>query len=153
MMLTGRWTYRSYLNVTDLVGGDAPAALSLIVREGVFDLSQTADGQVEGALGFDTGVALRISGTAWAISDGIGFALRGTGLDGTATAAWRYAYRGVAFHPWPDPAAQVPTMLGNVLRLAPDRADAEPAALSFIAVRHGDAPPPRTQRPPSRLLR
>ena len=167
-MLNGRWTYRSFRDVADITDGDPRAAAALILLEGVLDLSQAPDGTVEGGLGLATGHALRIAGTAWTTAEGLCFALDGTGLDGpgrdrtgrdgTSTAGWRYVFRGIVPPPWPadssraDIRRDVSPMLGRVLRRAP-RDAAGPAVASFIAVRHGDAPPPRTHRPPSPLLR
>lgn len=153
-MLSGYWSYRSYHNLTKLVGDDAQAALVRIFGEGVFELSQFDDGRIEGGLGMDTGYALRITGSVETTGNGLGFTLIGEGLDGTATAAWRYDYRGVVGYMWPNGVDQVPSLLGTVIRVKAHGPNA-PAGYtaSFIAVRHGDNPPPRTARPQSSLLR
>lgn len=157
-MLDGRWTYRSFRDVADITDGDPRAAAALILQEGVLDLSQAPDGTVEGGLGLATGQALRVAGTAWTTAEGLCFTLDGTGLDGTATAGWRYLLRGIVLPPWPVEASPAdirrgaPPMLGRVLHRAP-RDPAGAAVASFVAVRHDDAPPPRTHRPPSPLLR
>jgi hypothetical protein len=153
-MLSGHWTYRSYRNLTKLVGADPQAALTLILGEGVFELSQSGDGRVEGALGMETGDALRITGSVESAGNRTGFTLIGTGLDGTATAGWRYDYHGVVGYTWPDGVDQVPSLLGTVIRVKAHGPNA-PAGYtaSFIAVRDGDNPPPRTARPLSSLLR
>jgi hypothetical protein len=150
-MLSGHWTYRSYRNVATLVDGDQQAALALIFGEGVFELRQSDDGRVEGGLGMADGYAMRIIGSAGKDS---GFALIGEGLEGTATAGWRYDYRGTAGFMWPDAVDQVPTLVGTVVRVKAHGPDA-PAGYTacFIAVRQGDNPPPRTARPQSSLLR
>jgi hypothetical protein len=153
-MLSGHWTYRSYRNLTKLVGEDPPAALALIFGEGVFELHQSDDGRVEGGLGMETGYALRITGSTETTGDGLGFALIGEGLDGTATAGWRYDYRGVVGYMWPNAVDQLPSLLGTVVQVKAHGPNA-PAGYtaSFIAVRHADNPPPRTARPLSTLLR
>jgi hypothetical protein len=153
-MLSGHWTYRSYLNLTKLVGDDPQAALALIFGEGVFELYQSDDGRVEGGLGMETGYALRITGSVETTADGLGFMLMGEGLDGTATSGWRYDYRGVVGYRWPNSVDQTPTLLGTVVRVNAHGPNA-PAGYtaSFIAVRHADDPPPRTARPRSSLLR
>ncbi len=153
-MLSGHWTYRSYRNLTNLVGEDPQAALALSFGEGVFELHQSDDGRVEGGLGMATGYALRITGSVETTGDCLGFTLVGEGLDGTATAGWRYDYRGVVGYMWPDGVDQVPSLLGTVIRVKAHGPNA-PAGYtaSFIAVRHGDNPPPRTARPRSSLLR
>jgi hypothetical protein len=145
-MLQGRWTYRSYRNTSALVGGDAQAALGLIFGEGVFDFT-TADGdRFGGALGMGTGYALTLQGELLP-GDPPGFAIVGLGIEGTPTAGWRYDYRGVAGHRWPDGVDQVPSLLGTVIRVNA-HGPSSPAGYtaSFIAVRHSDDPPPRTLR-------
>lgn len=142
-MLTGKWTYRSYLNRTALVGDDAAAALALIFGEGVFDLHDR-DGAVTGALGMGTGYALAVTGS---VEPGATFAMIGLGLEGTATAGWRYDYRGIVCPSWPQAVDQIPCLAGTVVRVKAHGPDA-PAGVtaSFIAVRHDDDPPPRTER-------
>jgi hypothetical protein len=153
-MLSGHWTYRSYRNLTKLVGNDQQEALALIFGEGVFELRQSGDGRVEGGLGMEAGYALRITGLAGMKGNGMDFTLTGEGLDGTATAGWRYDYRGVVGYMWPNAVDQVPSLLGTVVRVKAHGPDA-PAGYtaSFIAVRHPDNPPPRTTRPLSSLVR
>ena len=153
-MLSGHWTYRSYRNLTKLVGNDQQEALALIFGEGVFELRQSDDGRVEGGLGMAAGYALRIIGLVGVNGNGMDFTLTGEGLDGTATAGWRYDYRGVVGYTWPNAVDQVPSLLGTVVRVNAHGPDA-PAGYtaSFIAVRHPDNPPPRTARPLSSLMR
>jgi len=153
-MLSGRWTYRGYHNVAKLVGGDQQAAFALIFGEGVFELHQSDDGRVEGGLGMESGYALRITGSFGTAESGLGFVLNGEGLDGTATAGWRYDYRGVVGHMWRDAVGQVPSLVGTVVRVKAHGPDA-PAGYtaSFIAVRHADNQPPRTARRLSSLMR
>ncbi|MGH7047356.1 MAG: hypothetical protein ACREE2_13330 [Stellaceae bacterium] len=153
-MLSGHWTYRSYRNLTKLVGEDPQAALALIFAEGVLELHQSGDGRVEGGLGMETGHALRITGSVATIGNGVGFTLTGEGLDGTATVGWRYDYHGIVGYMWPNGVDQAPSLLGTVTRVKAHGPNA-PAGdtASFIAVRHGDNPPPRTARPRSSLLR
>jgi hypothetical protein len=153
-MLSGHWTYRSYRNVTNLVGDDQQAALGLIFGEGVFELRQSGDGQVEGGLGMEAGYALRITGSVGTDGNGTAFTLIGEGLDGTATAGWRYDYRGIVGYMWPDAVDQIPSMLGTVVRVKAHGLDS-PAGYtaSFVAVRHPENPPPRTARPLSSLVR
>src|SRR5262245_57148118 len=116
-MLSGHWTYRGYRNLTNLAGEDPQAALALIFAEGVFELYQSDDGRVEGGLGMKTGYALRITGSVETMGNGPSFALIGEGLDGTATAGWRYDYRGVVGYMWPNGVDQVPSLLGTVVRV------------------------------------
>jgi hypothetical protein len=153
-MLSGRWTYRSYHNLAKLVGEDPQAALALISGEGILELHQADDGRVEGGFGMENGCALRITGLFEATGTGLAFRLNGEGLDGTATAGWRYDYRGVVGPMWPNAVHQVPSLLGTVVRVKAHGPDAPAGhAASFIAVREADNPPPRTARPLSSLMR
>jgi hypothetical protein len=49
-MIAGTWTYRSYLNSSKLVEGNAQTALSLIFGEGVFTLTNPTPTSVAGIL-------------------------------------------------------------------------------------------------------
>ena len=153
-MLSGSWTYRSYHNIVKLVAQDQHAALALIFGEGVFELHQSDDGHVEGWFGMATGDALRITGSLGTTGNGQDFTLRGEGLEGTATAGWRYDYCGVVGHMWPNAVDQMPSLLGTVVRVKAHGPNSPAGCTaSFIAVRHVDNPPPRTARPLSILLR
>lgn len=140
-MLAGKWTYRSYRNETDLVGDDAAKALALIFGEGVFEFVDAGGGRFTGGLGMGPGYALTLEGEAVAE----GFAIRGTGIDGTATAGWRYDYRGGFGYRWPEGVDQPDTMLGTVVRVVAHGPNS-PAGVTagFIAVRQ--APQARSQR-------
>ena len=144
-MLGGKWTYRSYHNDVALIGSDAPAALALIFGEGVFDLTQNEDAYLHGTLDMGNGYVMTMSG---AVEPGAGnvtapFSLIGLGVDGTATAGWRYDYRGTLAYAWPEGVDQVPSMTGTVVRVNAHGVGS-PAGVtaSFIAVRHAHAPSP-----------
>lgn len=151
-MLSGKWTYRSYRNDSHLVGNDAQAALALIFGEGVFDLNQTEDGRLSGALGLGTGYALGLTGETE--GDGheapLRFFLSGRGLAGTATAGWHYDYRGVLGYCWPEAKDQELSLLGTVLRVTAHGPNS-PAGVtaSFIAVRQQDDARPQPARAPT----
>ncbi len=141
-MLDGRWTYRSYLNQTALVGNDADAALANIFGEGVFDLADAGGNAVRGRLDMGNGYALTISGTSDAGSAG-GFFLAGMGVAGTATEGWQYDYRGALAYRWPHAVDQVASLIGTVLRVKA-HGPHSPAGVtaSFIAVGQGAAQSP-----------
>jgi hypothetical protein len=145
-VLTGRWTYRSYINAPSLVGNDPQAALALILGEGVFDFEAGEGDRFHGALGMGTGYALTLEGEM-VPGDGTGFSIVGLGVDGTPTQGWRYDYRGVVGYEWPNGLEQVPSLLGTVVRVNAHGPSA-PAGYtaSFIAVRLSDDPAPRTLR-------
>lgn len=136
-MLTGQWTYRSFVNSPALVGSDAAAALAQIFGEGVFDFAVDGDGAVDGRLDMGAGYALTISGEEKAEG---GFALIGLGIAGTATEGWRYDYHGRPGYAWPDGIDQVPSLLGTVVRvLAHGPKSPAGVTASFIAVRQATA--------------
>ena len=150
-MLAGKWTYRSFRNETDLVGGNPAAALALIFEEGVFDFESDGENHFRGALGLASGSALRLEASAEAgpADDLPGFSIVGEGIDGTPTAGWRYEYRGNLGHAWADAADPVPCLVGTVIRRDAHGAD-RPAGstAAFIAVKHLDE---RQKRPVRRF--
>jgi hypothetical protein len=145
-VLTGRWTYRSYINTASLVGDDAKAALALIFGEGVFEFGIGEGDRFHGALGMSSGYALTLEGEILP-GDVIGFSMVGLGIDRTPTEGWRYDYRGVVGYEWPNGFEQVPSLLGTVVRVNAHGASA-PAGYtaSFIAVRHSRDPGRRSLR-------
>jgi hypothetical protein len=145
-VLTGRWTCRSFVNAPSLVGNDPQAALALIFGEGVFDFDAREGDRFGGAFGMASGYALTLEGEILP-GDGTCFSIVGLGVDGTPTEGWRYDYRGVVGYEWPNAVEQVPSLLGTVVRVNAHSPSA-PAGYtgSFIAVRHGDDPAPRTLR-------
>lgn len=137
-MLAGKWTYRSFRNDPTLVGDDAAHALALIFGEGVFDFDEQPDGRFTGGLGMGPGYALALTGTV----DGDTFSIVSLGLEGTATAGWRYDYRGTAAPLWPEAVDQLPCLLGTVIRVNAHGPNSPAGATaSFVAVRQ----PPRTK--------
>ena len=127
-MLTGKWTYRSYVNTPTLVGDDPQAALALIFGEG---------DSFGGKLDMGSGYALDLEGEVLP-GDPQGFSIVGLGIDGTPTAGWRYDYHGVTGYEWPDGVDQVPSLLGTVVRVNA-HGPSSPAGYtaSFIAVQDG----------------
>ena len=136
-MLTGKWTYRSYVNTPALVGNDPQAALALIFGEGVFDFEPGEGDSFGGRFDMGSGYALTLEGEILP-GDPSGFSIVGLGIEGTPTAGWRYDYHGVAGYEWPDGVDQVPSLLGTVVRVNAHGPSA-PAGYtaSFIAVRDG----------------
>jgi hypothetical protein len=145
-VLTGRWTYRSYINTPSLVGNDPQAALALIFGEGVFDFDASEGDCFNGALGMGSGYALTLEGEILP-GDETGFSIVGLGIEGTPTQGWRYDYRGVVGYEWPNGVEQVRSLLGTVVRVNAHGPSA-PAGYtaSFIAVRQNSDPAPRTLR-------
>jgi hypothetical protein len=61
-MLSGKWTYRSYRNTPELVGGDAQRALGLIFGEGVFTFEPGHGDSFGGEFDMGGGYALTLEG-------------------------------------------------------------------------------------------
>ena len=148
-MLAGKWTYRSFRNDTDLVGGDASATLALISAEGVLDFEADGRNHFRGALGMASGHALTLEATteAGATDDRPAFTIVGEGIDGTSTAGWRCAYRGNLGYLWPDAVDQVPCLVGTMIQAGAHGRDAAGSTAAFIAVKHLDE---REKRPTRR---
>lgn len=135
-MFDGKWTYRSFHNDPEEVGGDAEKALGLIFGEGIFTLEQNGNA-LTGTFDMGPGYALKLSGTVTGTGSDATFELQGPGIPGTATADWQYDYHGGLAWAWPNGVNQVPAIVGSVIRARPHGAGA-PAGVtaSFIAVSH-----------------
>lgn len=133
--LGGRWTYRSYRNNTALVNGDAQAALANIFGEGVFELTEDA-GAVAGTFDMGGGFVLDIRGTLSAAKQAgpLTLTMAGFGRDGTPTQGWRYDYHAYDAFTWPNGVAQVPAIVGTVIRTNPHGGSPAGFVASFIAV-------------------
>jgi hypothetical protein len=133
-MLTGKWTYRSYVNTPALVGGDPQAAAELIWGEGVFDFELGEGERFGGTLDMGSGYALTLEGEVLP-GDPSGFSIVGLGIDKTPTEGWRYDYHGAGGYEWPDGVDQVPSLVGTVVRVNA-HGPSSPAGVtaSFIAV-------------------
>jgi hypothetical protein len=142
-MLSGKWTYRSFKNDPALIGDDAAAALALIFGEGIFDFDPVGEDSFHGGLGMGTGYALTLTGTVLRPGGGAAeqYAIVGHGIAGTNTEGWRYDYRCVRGHSWPDGVDQLASLVGTVVRVAA-HGPQSPAGFtaSFIAVQQRDPP-------------
>jgi hypothetical protein len=135
-MLAGKWTYRSYRNSPDLVGGDPDKAASLIFGEGVFTLQTPASTAVQGSLDMGSGYALDLNGTVTAAGAGpLTVSIVGTGRAGTPTAGWEYDYFAFLAHQWPNGVGQIPALVGTVIRAKPHNGAPAGVTASFIAVK------------------
>ena len=134
--LAGTWTYRSYVNTPQLVGGDPNNALNIIFGEGVYTLEMPSKTTVKGTLDMGGGFVLDLAGEVQpGPCDQLFFRINGSGRAGTPTDGWEYDYMGVSACRWPNGVNQVPSLVGTVIRAKPH--DGAPAGVtaSFIAVR------------------
>ncbi|WP_280889068.1 hypothetical protein [Streptomyces sp. LBL] len=136
--LTGSYTYRSFLDLTEPV--DDFNKLRFAQLE--LTLTVGPDGAVSGALVFPTPpeaglLAMDMVGTATAGPD-VRFTLTGKGRPNTPIADFHYAYDGIALRHWEAGTDQRLTLAGTVLRVenhgsGPALAHAGQTA-SFLAV-------------------
>jgi hypothetical protein len=134
--LAGKWTYRSYINSTDLVS-DGDGALALIFGQGVFTFVTPSSTTVQGTLDMGSGLVLDLQGTVEAGGGNAPatIAIVGTGRAGTPTDGWEYDYRCYPGFQWPNGVNQVPSLVGTVIRAKPHNGAPAGVVASFIAVK------------------
>jgi hypothetical protein len=133
--VTGTWLYRSFINETTPVAGDAGKALGLIFGEGVLRIAADDIGQLKGTIEFGDDYVLDISGR---LQQGAGpstIVLRGTGRLGTGTAGWLYDYQAFPAPTWPRGVDQKPALVGSVIRTVQHGGGRAGFTASFIAVK------------------
>ena len=135
-MLAGKWTYRSYVNSTALVGGDPKKAAALIFGEGVYTLATPSHDVVTGDLDMGSGYVLDLKGTVRPATKEapLTVAIAGTGRAGTPTAGWEYDYHAYLAYEWPHGVKQVPALVGSVIRAKPHGGQPAGVVVSFVAV-------------------
>jgi hypothetical protein len=155
--LTGKWTYRSYLNRADIIVSDDPEpavrnlaamfgqgstannaakALALIFGEGVMTFNPPSGTTVTGNFDMGGGYVLDLKGTMQTTGAGdIAVELFGTGRAGTPTANWEYDYKASTTPKWPNGVNQIPTLVGTVIRAIPHDGGAAGVVASFISIK------------------
>jgi hypothetical protein len=136
--LAGKWTYRSYLDRPGVtVGGDAAKALGLIFGEGVMTVADTDANIFRAVLDMGGGHMLDLKGTARAAAGRAPAIVqaRGIGRAGTPTDGWEYDYLGYLAWTWRDGVAQVPAIVGTVVRATPHGTANAGVVASFIATK------------------
>ena len=68
--VSGKWTYRSYVNSPVLVDGDANRALQMIFGEGVFTFDTPTSNTLKGTLDMGGGFVLDVEGTVQPTAQG-----------------------------------------------------------------------------------
>jgi hypothetical protein len=155
--LTGKWTYRSYLNRADVIVGDDPdpavrnlvavfgqgstannaaKALSLIFGEGVMTFDAPSSNTISGNFDMGGGYVLDLKGTIQTLSSGdMALEIFGTGRPGTPTANWEYDYRAFMTPKWPNGVNQIVALVGTVIRAKPHDGGPAGVVASFIAIK------------------
>jgi hypothetical protein len=134
--LEGTWTYRSFHNNPNPVGGDAERALGLIFAEAVFTFEKPGGDVLQGAIDWPGG-GLDLKGTVKPdpTTGSVVVELVGSGRPNTSTDGWQYDYYAELAHAWPNGVDQVPALVGSVIRAKPHGAAAAGYTASFIAVK------------------
>ena len=136
--ISGKWTYRSYVNSPVLVDGDANRALQMIFGEGVFTFDTPTSTTLKGTLDMGGGFVLDLEGTVQPTAQGgapVTVEIIGTGRANTPTAGWEYDYYGYLAYRWPNGVNQVPALVGSVIRAKPHNGAPAGFVASFIAVK------------------
>lgn len=136
-MLTGDWTYRSFVNNPVPVDGDAEKALQLIFGEGDLSFVSADDRLFKAVLDFGGGAAMDLYGSVY-VGHGVNpptLLITGTGREGTSTAKWVYQYQGYIVPGWAEGVNQVPAIVGTVIRTLPHDGGAAGVVASFVAVK------------------
>ena len=133
-MLTGKWTYRSYVNTTALVGDDKDKALAIIFGEGIYAIDSLSGSALTGTLDMGGGYVLDLKGTVTGTAP-VSVAISGYGRPNTPTAGWEYDYNASLAYQWPNGVNQVPALVGTVIRAKPHDGGAAGVVASFIAVK------------------
>jgi len=135
--LAGKWTYRSFLNNPVEVGGDPAKALALIFGEGQLLITLNGDRLFRAVLDFGGGAAMDLFGEI-VPGDGVSptvLIITGTGRTGTSTDKWVYQYQGYVVPTWSEAVAQVPTIVGTVIRTIPHGTGTAGVTASFVIVK------------------
>jgi len=157
--LPGKWTYRSYRNQANVIvnadpdpavaaldpiygignAGTASAALKafdLVFGEGVMTFDKPSGNSIAGVLDMGGGYFLDLKGTTRVTSSGdIAVEIFGYGRAGTPTENWEYDYQATTTPKWPHGIAQVPCLVGTVIRAKPHGTAPAGYVASFIAIK------------------
>jgi len=138
--LNGNWTYRSFLNQSEMVDGDPQKALALIFGEGALSINVTSATSFKAILDFGGGAAMDLYGTivaGTAIAPEV-LIITGAGREGASTAKWVYQYLGYVVPQWPQGVRQVPAIVGTIVRTIPHGGGPAGVVASFVIVRKID---------------
>jgi len=123
-ILTGKWTYRSFLNDPTQVTSDPNKAaenlLALLFAEAVFTFEIPTPTTLKGAIDWPGG-GLNLQGTVREDGGAPVLAIRGIGRPNTGTAHWEYDYHGQLAYRWPHGVNQRPARGIQVDQLEQDR--------------------------------
>lgn len=136
-LISGNWTYRSYLNDPSLVGDDPKKALDQIFGEGQLHFVSGDERKFKAVLDFGNNAQMDLFGN---IINATGLSphtlvITGTGREGTSTAKWVYQYQGYLVPDWVEGVNQVPAIVGTVIRTIPHGSGHAGVVASFIIIK------------------
>jgi hypothetical protein len=134
--LAGVWTYRSFRNDPTPVNGDPQKAIGLFFAEAEFRFEVVSETAFKGVIDWGGG-GLDLAGTMRPgnADTPVAFAIVGTGRLDTETEGWEYDYNGCLAYKWPLGKAQVPALVGSLIRAKPHNGAPAGYTASFIAVK------------------
>jgi hypothetical protein len=135
-ILVGIWTYRSFLNDSDL----STPFNNLEFGRANIRIDQAAMNEFKGRI-YDTGWQLELKGS---INYGNPFSVRFQGTGVVGGEEWIYDYVGYVIRPWPNGIDQRMAMAGSIVRTIPHSSGSggtSPAGVvcSWIAVKQDDS--------------
>jgi hypothetical protein len=111
--VVGTWHYRSFVNNPQKVSD----VNTILFGEGDFELCESPLGQLSGTGDFGGGDTVKFQGI---VSHGSLTTIRFRGIGtGSTNSDWLYDYLGVVMSSWPNGVAQIPSIVGTVVRSAP----------------------------------
>ena len=108
-IFVGKWSYRSFLNDTDL----AVPPDSLLFGSGTIEISEAPMEILKGSIG-GSGWSLDLHGSR-SYGDPMTVRFQGKGVVGGAE--WIYAYQGYVVPEWPNGINQTTAMVGSIVRV------------------------------------
>jgi hypothetical protein len=117
-ILSGKWTYRSFNNITALTDGDPQKLAGLLFAEATFTFGVVSDTGLKGAIDWDGG-GLDLKGMILPPGKDVPLtvSIKGYGRKGTTTDGWEYDYYATLAHQWPNAVNQVTALVGTVIRV------------------------------------
>ena len=125
--LIGKWTYRSFLNVTT----DPVPFEKILFGEGTLEFTEAPMQTIAGTIGGE-GWSLDLTGS---MTYGNPMTAQFQGKGVIDDVEWIYQYIGYLVNQWPNGVDQVPAIVGSIVRMIPHGSGPAGVTASWIAVR------------------
>jgi hypothetical protein len=109
--ISGTYVYRSLINNQDV----QTDFNDLEFGRGTMNITQK-DSSINGTFDMGGGYKMTLEGTLYSNDKNSYLRMTGYGVPGTITDKWVYDYFGIIIPVWPKAVAQVPTIMGSVIR-------------------------------------